>query len=182
MMVGLVQKGEVKHLCRLEEIFKPLVYSWLRKVRCDTTEEKEDYMSMAKIILIECCRKYDSQKNVPFASYYKISLYHWYGNYMKKKKPVCISMEQYGIENETHEEIIEEKENAQLIYNYIGVLSKKEQDILKRLVKGQLPKEIGSELGVSKKTVLNKKYIIIQKLRREIEKEYDKKKEWELPS
>lgn len=170
--VDEVQHGDMNRFNELEEKFKPMILTWLKKIHQLNTNETEDYLSVAKIILLECAKKFDKTKNVPFASYYKISLYHWYGNQMRKKKVECISLENFynvtGIEDDYCDDN-DIKEKVQLLALSMGSLNTQEQDILNKLLEGQSPIEIAHSLNLSKKTVLNRKYIIIKKLRAVIE-------------
>ena len=165
------QAGETKNLNHLIESFKPLVLSWLRKIHQLHSHESEDYASMAKIILLECASKYDTTKNVPFESYYKICLYHWYGNHMRKKEIQCLSLENiFNYEKIEDVYLCEDENNVKLLLEGMEFLNEQEQDILVRLLQGQLPLQIANDMHLSKKTILNKKYIIIKKMRTIVEK------------
>ena len=168
-----IQKNNLAHFNNLMEKFKPLILSWLKKIHQLYTNETEDYMSIAKIILLECARKYDASKNVPFASYYKINLYHWYGNQMQKRKINCTSLETIHEESESIDftEHLQKEKNVKLLKKSMKNLTKQERDILKELMEGQSALEIAKHLKLSKKTILNKKYIIIKKMRIAVEKE-----------
>ena len=165
--VTQIKKGNFESFPILLESFKPLILSWLRKIHQLHTSETEDYISMAKIILLECAETYDARKKVPFQSYYKIKLYNWYGNQMQRKKFHCINIEeayQHGIDIDFTEEIEKEK-NALLLEKSMATLTDQEQDIIKKLLEGQTASEIAKQMKLSKKTILNKKYIIIKKMK-----------------
>lgn len=169
-----IQRGQLEHFPLLLEQFKPLILSWLKRIHQLHTSETEDYMSMAKIILLECAKSYDSTKNVPFQSYYKIKLYHWYGNQLQKRKVECISFEDEQMNgedflNDNFTKDLERKEQLERIYNYIDKLPKQEKEIFLLLLAGLSPREIGEQYHLSKKTIQNKKYIIIKKLQRAVQ-------------
>ena len=165
--VTQIQQGNFEDFSLLMESFKPLILSWLKKIHQLHTDETEDYISMAKIILLECATTYDINRNVPFQSYYKIKLYNWYGNQIQKKKLNCINIEEayhHGIDIDFIEEIEKEK-NALLLRKGMALLTSQEQGILKKLLEGQTASEIAKQMKLSKKTILNKKYIIIKKMK-----------------
>lgn len=165
--VTQIQQGNFEDFSLLMEQFKPLILSWLKKIHQLHTSETEDYISMAKIILLECAKSYDAHKNVPFQSYYKIKLYNWYGNQMQKKKFNCTSIEEayhHGTDID-FTKAIEKEKNALLLKEGMALLTLQEQGILKKLLEGQTATEIAKQMKLSKKTILNKKYIIIKKMK-----------------
>lgn len=165
--VTQIQKGNFESFPILMESFKPLILSWLKKIHQLHTNETEDYISMAKIILLECVVTYDAKRNVPFESYYKIKLYNWYGNQMQKKKFNCTNIEEayhHGIDID-FTKAIEKEKNALLLKEGMALLTLQEQGILKKLLEGQTATEIAKQMKLSKKTILNKKYIIIKKMK-----------------
>ena len=172
-----IQKGELEHFPLLLEQFKPLILCWLKRIHHLHTSEMEDYLSMAKIILLECAKSYNSKKNVPFQSYYKIKLYHWYGNQIQKRKLECITLEESLAmdHNQFIEEIViqdaEKKERIQKVYACILKLNQQEKVIVKYLLQGLSAEEIAHLLHLSKKTILNRKYIIIKKIKEMLEEE-----------
>lgn len=168
-----IQRGQLEHFPLLLEQFKPLILSWLKRIHQLHTSETEDYMSMAKIILLECAKSYDSTKNVPFQSYYKIKLYHWYGNQLQKRRIEYISLENerldtYDFLDENFTKTLELEEQMELIYSCIDTLQDQEKEIFLLLLAGLSPREIGEQYRLSKKTIQNKKYIIIKKLQEAI--------------
>ena len=165
--IEAIQQGDFDSFLELTERFKPLVFSWLRKIHQLHTEQTEDYISMAKVILLECAKNYDKRRRVPFESYYKISLYNWYGNQMQKKKLACVSLNEMIGHEETPDllEQLEQKNKILHLAQHMDKLSDQEQEILKHLMNGESAAEIGKLLHLSKKTILNKKYIIIKKMK-----------------
>lgn len=124
-------------------------------------------MSMAKVILLECCNDYDWTRGVPFASYYKIKLYHWYANY-KKKKVVLVTDLMMQTEEFTLEVNYENEWKKEKFSNALAQLSDIERKILIRICEGFTHQQIAEELRLSKKTILNKKYIAMQKVKNHI--------------
>lgn len=165
------QQGNMKNLNQLIECFKPLVVSWIKKIHQQHTHETEDYTSMAKIILLECAQKFDASRKVPFESYYKICLYHWYGNHMRKREIQCLSLENiFNAESIEDVYLSDDDSSIKLLLEGMEFLNEQEQDILNRLLHGQLPLQIAHDMHLAKKTILNKKYIIIKKMRTIVEK------------
>lgn len=162
-----IQAGHLEYLDDLLTQFNPLIYNWLKRNHLLHSEEKEDFYSMAKIILLECALEFDKNKHVPFQSYFKITLWHKYGNYLHKKKFPCIPIDTFEDKSDHQDftETIEEKEKVQHLQKQIKKLNASEQYIFNKLLEGETPEMIGRSLGISKKTVLNKKYNIIKKLK-----------------
>ena len=173
-----IQMNNLEHFTQLYEMFHPLIYAWLRKTHKLYTSEKEDYLSIAKIILLECAKNYVSEKNVPFQSYFKISLYHWYGNQLKKKQLTTTNLDETmpPIESNDWLSELERKSELHQVDIMIQSLDHKEQLIFKKLTNGQSALEIARDLQLSKKTILNKKYIIINKLKKTLSESNQAKK------
>ena len=117
--------------------------------------------------MLESAKNYDFRRNVPFASYYKINLYHWYGNQLTKKDWPLLSYEHLQdecTETDFDTELLN-KEKIKAIKAISRHLTEHEQYILEGMLNNKVAKEIAREMGLSKKTVLNKKYIMIKKLR-----------------
>lgn len=165
-LVKRVQKGEAEAHEELLKAFKPLIIAWLRQSKELYQKNREDYESMAKIILLESVQTYDEARGVPFQSYYKINLYHWYANHKRKKywQEVALTEATSQTEQETDdlEEVKEQMEEA------IKTLPPTQQHIVKRLKEGYSEQEIALELGLKKKTVQNKKYEALDHLRKYI--------------
>lgn len=163
-----IQADNFTHFDSLHKQFIPLVYSWLYKIRA-SQNDREDYMSQAKIILLESAKHYDFTRNVPFASYYKINLYNWYGNHMSKKKwdTLPYSFIEEGCLDNIEEGLLHE-EQMNCILNLKRVLTEQECIILKGLIKDKSTNEIAKEMGLSKKTILNKKYAMLSKIRKNL--------------
>ena len=165
-IVKEIQADNFTHFNCLQEKFQPLVNAWLYKIN-PHPNDKEDYLSCAKVVLLESARSYDFTKNVPFASYYKINLYHWFGNHMMKKKwPMASSnaADNESIEIDFNSRLVSD-EKLKLILDCSCHLTKQEKFILNALLNNQSTKEIAEQLDLSKKTILNKKYMIIKKIK-----------------
>ncbi len=162
-----IKKGDYTNFLTLLEKFNPLIYNWLYKIKANKNN-REDFYSSAKIILLESVKSFDENKGVPFPSYYKIKLYNWYGNQIAKdKKTVALYIKEYdGVENINFDKNLFTEEKILLIKNKSQNLTAQEQKILDKLLKSQSEKDIAKDLGLSKKTILNKKYIIIAKLKK----------------
>ena len=173
-----IQSNYLEHFPQLFELFHPLIYAWLRKIHKLYSVEKEDYLSIAKIVLLECAKNYSFEKNVPFQSYFKIALYHWYGNQMKKKQLTTTNLDEtmppIASDDWLHE--LERKSELHQVAIMIQSLDHKEQLIFKKLMNGQSALEIARDLQLSKKTILNKKYIIINKLKKTLSESNQAKK------
>ena len=154
-------------------MFRPLIITWLKRTHKLNTNEFEDYFSMAKIILLECVYDYDTNKKVPFESYYRIKLYHWYGNKMQRKKFELTNLEEnkLPVENNDLIEHIEHEQKKALLQTKLHVLNKRELLLYELIIKGHTTKEISKIMNITPKTVLNKKYIIINKLKEQIQAE-----------
>lgn len=172
-MVQVIQAGHLEEFNLLLTQFEPLIMSWLKKNKKLYDSEREDYYSMAKIILLECALNFDFTKHVPFPSYYKITLWHTTGNFIRKKKPLCVSLDTYGDERDPKDftEDYERKEQLQKLKSFSKVLTAREQDILEKVQEGYEIGEIAAMLGIKKKTVQNQKYIAIKKLKAAIQEE-----------
>lgn len=168
-IVKEIQTNDYTHFNGLLERFQPLILSWLHKINA-YSNDKEDYISHAKIILLESAKNYDFKKHVPFQSYYKINLYHWYGNYMNKKKwPTAYYEETIdeSTEIDFDSELIREEELI-TIQQFSEHLTEHEKIILDGLLNNLSTKEIAEQIGLSKKTVLNKKYMMIKKIKEQV--------------
>ena len=164
-----IQADNFTRFDSLHKQFLPLIFSWLYKIQAPQSD-REDYMSQAKIILLESAKRYDFTRNVPFASYYKINLYHWYGNHMTKKRWNLLPYEQVlqeSTETDFDKELLN-KEKIKMIHKLQCYLTKQEVIILEGILNGLSEKEIARGMGLSKKTVLNKKYIMISKLKKHL--------------
>lgn len=164
-MYKLIQeykKGNTDVYPQIEKMFHPLIFSWLKKIKHLHSQEKEDYLSQSKLILIECLTAYNPTYNVPFESYYKIKLYHWYSNHYRKKKcdTIPISETSFSIED-----ILIEKERREQMLLAIEKLTETEKVIMFKYIEGYTTKEIAEELNMNTKTVINKKNICIDKIR-----------------
>lgn len=177
-MVLLIQRGEVHYYEAIQQAFRPLIFSWLKKTHQLCTSEKEDLYSQALLILWECIIAFDVKKGVPFASYYKLSLYHWYGSYMQKKKPLLSYQVDYYMSEQVEEDrVIEtliEKEQIDAIVRYVHTLSQDEQTLFHALLQEQSTKEIAEQMHLTKKTIQNKKYALVKKIRLQMAQEKER--------
>lgn len=175
-MVLLIQRGETHHYEAIQQAFQPLIYSWLKKTHQLYTSEKEDLYSQALLILWECIIAFDVKKGVPFASYYKLSLYHWYGSYMQKKKPLPSCQTDYMSEQVEDDRVIEtliEKEQMAEVVRFVQTLSQDEQKLFHALLQEQPTKKIAEQMHLTKKTIQNKKYALVKKIRLQMAQEKD---------
>ena len=175
-MVLLIQRGETHHYEAIQQAFRPLIFSWLKKTHQLYTSEKEDLYSQALLILWECIIAFDVKKGVPFASYYKLSLYHWYGSYMQKKKPLPSCQTDYMSEQVEDDRVIEtliEKEQMAEVVRFVQTLSQDEQKLFHALLQEQPTKKIAEQMHLTKKTIQNKKYALVKKIRLQMAQEKD---------
>lgn len=166
-IIQVIQAGHLEEFNLLLTQFEPLIMSWLKKNKKLYDSEKEDYYSMAKIILLECALDFDFTKHVPFPSYYKIKLWHTTGNVMRKKKLLCVSIDTYGDECDPSDFTVdyERKEQLRQLKLLSQELTSKEREILEMVQEGYEIGEIAAMLGIKKKTVQNRKYMAIKKLK-----------------
>lgn len=168
-LIEKIQVGNEKAFIELYDKFKPLIKKWLYKTKEFYQKNKEDYESMAKIILYESAIKFEEGRGVPFQSFYKINLYHWYGNHKRKKE---FLMGQYQEEISLEDELtrmVEEKEQKLLLDMAIKSLSDKDRDIILKHLQGFTDEQIALKYKVSKKTIQNRRYNIINKLKNRVE-------------
>lgn len=167
-MVSQLQQGKQEHFNELCERFNPLIYSWLKKIHQLYTPEKEDYLSEAHLILWECVQDFDYTRGVNFASYYKIKLYHWYGNQMQKKKLNYVALEEVKAVSEEEQECFKKlwiKDQLEMIKSCLKDVSEEERALFHALIQDKTIEEIAKEMERTKKTVQNKKYALIKKIR-----------------
>ena len=167
-MVTQLQQGNHESFKELREQFKPLIYSWLKKTHQLHTSEKEDYLSQAYLILWECIQSYDHTKGVAFASYYKIKLYHWYGNQMQKKKLQCVALEEASIQLQDQDHLFRQLWTScqlQIIEHHLKDVSQEEKKLFHALVQDKSMEELARDMQLTKKTVQNKKYALLKKIR-----------------
>ena len=167
-LIRSIKKGEAFAFLELHERFKPLIIAWMKQSKELYQNNREDYESMAKIILYECAQNYDEGRGVPFESYYKIKLYHWYANHKRKKQVETVGLNAINDLIKEQEQVFNEKRHQ---FNMaLSELSETHQKIVLRIVQGFTKEQIAQELGLSKKTILNKKYEAISKLKEIIQK------------
>lgn len=166
-MVSQLQQGQHEQFKELSERFSPLIYSWLKKIHELHTPEKEDYVSQAHLILWECVQDFDYTRGVNFASYYKIKLYHWYGNQMQKKKLSCVTLDEAKGVSEEQEcfKALWIKEQLERIEKHLKDASEEEKALFHALMEDKSIEDIAREMERTKKTVQNKKYALIKKIR-----------------
>ena len=166
-MVNQLQQGKHEHFEKLCKQFSPLIYAWLKKIHQLHTPEKEDYLSHAHLILWECIQEFDHRKGVSFASYYKIKLYHWYGNQMQKKKLSYVTLDEAkGVsEEQEYFKALWIKEQLKQIEKSLKDASEEEKALFHALMADKSIEDIAREMERTKKTVQNKKYALIKKIR-----------------
>lgn len=165
--ITAIQAGNLTEFEKLLTQFEPLIYSWLKKNKKLHTAEQEDYYSLAKTILLECALNYEADKHVPFPSYYKIKLWHKTGNIIHKKKYQYISLEALGDTSNLDDFTTdyEYKEQLRQLQLARQQLTKQENDLLDKILMGYEAKEIAALYHLKKKTILNRKYLLVKKLK-----------------
>lgn len=171
-LIDAIKKGDKQAYIKLLTQFKPLIYTWLKQSKELYQKEKEDFESMAKIILYESALEFCRSKNVPFQSFYKIKLYHWYSNYRKKKSLEEISMVYDSQDCYDLQKDIIEKEKKIVMNIAIKSLTEKERSIIIKHIQGFTDEQIGEYMNLNKKTIQNYRYEIMNKLKKYIEDNY----------
>lgn len=160
-----IKNGDFVEFDSLLKAFHPLIYGWIRRIGKLYSQDREDYYSSAKIILFECVMEFDKGRGVPFESFYKITLFHWYSNHASKmcKEELTDIKEQidelqYLVEQEKNERM-------QLLNAAMQSLTPKQQRIIRYALCGYHDKEIAQLEEVSLKNVRNNRERSIKKLR-----------------
>lgn len=165
-----IREGNIEELSKLYEDFKPLIYVWLRKTGELYKNQREDFESSAKILLIEATREWESSRGVPFESYYKIKLWNWYGNHRKKKRVECVELTDQIFEKEGEQFHLEKQEQRDQFKKTLEILSEVEKKILLRFCEGFTIKQISEELKLDSKKISQIKYDAIRKMRNSVRK------------
>lgn len=163
-LIKQIQQGEYTAFIILYEKFRPLIISWLIKTKELYQANKEDYESMAKIILYESAKKFDEARGVPFQSYYKMRLYQWYGNYKKKKEYQAQHLSCDETPFDLSEQICTEERKMQMAMA-IQQISSKERQIIIRYLTGFTDEQVAEEMKLCKKTIQNIRYQAIRKMK-----------------
>lgn len=166
-LVRRVKRGDSQAFVELYMRFTPLIIAWLKQSTELYQQNREDYESMAKIILYECAKDFDEGRGVPFQSYYKIKLFHWYANHKRKKHVPTIELKEAAAIIDLEEDYAEQK---QQIRGAITHLSDMQRDIILKIMQGFTEEQIAYDFGLSKKTIQNKKYEAIAKLKEIVSK------------
>lgn len=173
VLINKVKQGDCQAYIELYNRFKPLIIAWLKQSKELYQKEREDYESTAKMILYECAMNFDEGRGVPFESYYKIKLYHWYANHKKKKLPICVELQEIREQkNDIYEQILEQREKKSTMCIALNCLTESERDIILRIMEGFTEEQIASEYGLCRKTVQNKKYAAISKMKKFIQENF----------
>ena len=159
-----------EELCELWSKHKPLWTSWARKLKY-VDYEVEDLYQESYLILVKAVEQYDPRQGVPFEAYYKILLYRWGQRYLYKRRERPIGDETIGeyLNLDTSWSDLGEKvwhtQQIQKLGEAMTVLKPMEKAILiKFYFEGKKLKEIGSELGLTLKTVATRKEKAIKKI------------------
>lgn len=172
-LISKVKQGDCQAYIELYNRFKPLIITWLKQSKELYQKDREDYESTAKLILYECAQDYDEGRGVPFESYYKIKLYHWYGNHKKKKTPICVELQEISEHyQDMYEQILEKKEKKSTMCIALNCLTEMERDIVLRIMEGFTEEQIATEYGLCRKTIQNKKYAAVSKMKKFIHENF----------
>lgn len=168
-IIDEIQNGCFVNFDLLLEKFRPLIFSWLIQSKQIASNQREDLISDAKVILLECALSYDKTKSVPFESYYKISLYHWYSNKYRKKQihTVELSDQEEALSTDV-ESRVEKVLVIQLVQQFVCSMNADDQKLINLTLAGYGPKEISMITGRKYKNVRNRKANIMKKLRKEM--------------
>lgn len=169
-IIDEIQNGSFGNFDLLLEKFRPLIFSWLIQSKQIASNQREDLISEAKIILLECALSYEKARNVPFESYYKITLYHWYSNKYRKKHVHTVELGEQGEVNGIDvESCVEKIIVIEMIQSMVNHLDSEDQKIINLTLEGYGPKEISCLTGFKYKNVRNRKASIMKKLRKQIQ-------------
>lgn len=161
-----IQNGSSVNFEELLKKFKPLIFKWLMQSKQIATEQREDLFSEAKLLLYECALKYDKSKGVPFESFYKITLYHWYSNKYRKKQIETVALEE---RQESSENNMESSIIMAMVIDEVRRLARQmnenDQKIINLTIEGYGSKEVAFILGMKYKTLRNRKALILKKIR-----------------
>lgn len=157
------------------EILEQYKYLIIKTVNTFSIFEKEEAIDEAKEVVIDAIKNYDPKK-ASFSGYLKYRLYYHFLDKSKKQFPLSLnSLDRKGEELENMikspldlEKDLLDKEKYQYLYSCIEKLKKDEKKLIYlKYFSNKSHKEIGEILGLASKTISNKHYLIIKKLRKE---------------
>lgn len=172
-LIEQAKKGDKEAYIKLLEKFQPLIIAWLKQSKELYQKDREDFESMAKIILYECAIEFQEARGVPFQSFYKMRLYHWYSNFKKRKQIMKVELHQIEDQQEDLQQLIVENEKKMFMNLAIKQLSERERHIILRHLEGFTDEQISSEMKICKKTIQNYRYTIVKKLQQIIQENYE---------
>lgn len=168
-LIETAKQGDSASIVELSKRFIPLVIKWLKKTGEWYGNEKDDYQSIAKIILVESIKEWESKRGVPFQSYYKIRLWNWYGNHKKKKEVEQVALGDYeAYEMGSEMEVVEQNEQKKIFFNALEILNEEERKIIMRTYQNFTIRQISEELKLEPKKVSQIKHRAMTKLKRHI--------------
>lgn len=163
----------IKNSSEIIEKYKNLMLSI---VNTFSVFEKDEALDEAREVCIKAIEKYDSSK-AGFGGYLKYCLYYHFLD--KSKKQIPDSLNDYDntgaeiqdslVSDTNIEQEIIDKENYKRLYKALGKLSDKDRKIIQmKFFENKSHKEIGKILGISAKTVTNRNYEAMKKLKSDL--------------
>jgi len=167
-LVMMAKKGDSAALGKLMALYKPLLAKRAGKIPTIRTE----VVSALYEAFWLAVKKFDEQKNVPFAAYLKrmaqCAAFGAYRNEMKFNERHLLPPEENNPINyvESKEDAMGEFEIREDILNAMRYLTDREKAVINALYfRGLNTVETGKFLGISKKTVSDAKFRALGKLR-----------------
>jgi RNA polymerase sporulation-specific sigma factor len=171
-------KGDEDSKCKLVERFYPLIISSIKKYY-NNYSEFEDLVEDGKLIVLECIKDFDVNRNVNFSGFVKTRLRYFYLNKLNSKKDI-ISLNQKNeeetemidllVSKENLEEEVINKDFSKRIQDLFKNLSLKEREvIIEFYYMGLSLEEISKLHNISYRTVLELKRRAHKKLREQME-------------
>lgn len=168
---------EEEAIVQLTDSFRPMILSRIRRIH-PYSQDTEDLVASAHLILLECLKTYSRERKVPFVHFFHMKLQYFLWDEIKKvkKREVCLldSPDEDGqapVDDLTSdfclEEFILEKEGSKELQDHLDSLPKREAQVLQLFYFHDLGlSEIAGFLGLSYQTIANTKNRALKRLRR----------------
>lgn len=168
-------RGDEVAIMDLLEALRPLMEQMISSMFPRTTE-REDLLSEAQCVLLECLTTYDPSRGVRFVGYYRTQLRYYFLKRIESNMTLPIPVLDIvsetgvsGLENLTTEETAEDefmaKEARAALDGALAKLSVRERQVIELFYDYDLSlSEIGGFLGISYQSVANTKSRGLKKL------------------
>lgn len=153
-------------------------YLLLKTVNLFPVFETDEALDEAREVTMDAIESYDEDK-AGFGGYLKYRLYYHFLDKSKEQRPDSLNdldksnnelVDTLSADVDIERDLIE-KEEIETLYEAIKTLSQDEKIlILLKYVEGKSHKEIAEICGLSPKTITNRHYKIIKKLRKKLER------------